>query len=660
MRNFIFWLTIAIALGGCASIQAGKEQLGKENYPSLGKSAVSETLAPETTEKVSQEETSKAAFQERSLAIRRKMAARDLDKLDAWWRREHIGDPHKYLLPVILARLSLPELYDRQKSWDVLWRLEQERPDLYHFRSLFDIRIFFEFRNALPENLLASYRSMVAKPRVIEWREGGTENHLFMQRVSGLALMDGSGWTVEYPDIASTNEAWLRSQINKFLTIGQGEFNSSTYYGYSIGSLLNLYDFASTPELRQLAKAALDWLAVNMALRLSWGTVGGAESRGFDRGTWDSGLSAIAWIWWGSGSADSAAPPNQNIQEIVERMSPKHAKLALVAALSGYRPPVPLKILAQKELPLPFLAKASHPAYYSYRENSNLWETFYITEDYSLGTLLEPACSYQVKGTICAQYATYKLVVRDPKGLRNAVVSLGGNYHSPMATGSSPADRYLQGRSAVVFQQILSQQDREAGLPPSSSLVLPSRYGQPQRYGDWYIWRIEQTWLAARPWADEISSKIIGKNDGKNDSDYQALVAEGNKTAWIVDAARVADYPDLENFVLALDRTEVNDRLWETGGAISYKSIEGDLLAMTYAPYNTVGKRAVGKRAVGNAAAGNATIDGRERILNDWPVLNSPYVRQELGSGVLEVALPDGTVWRLRATLTEPKWEIRN
>jgi hypothetical protein len=34
------------------------------------------------------------------------------------------------------------------------------------------------------------------------------------------------------------------------------------------------------------------------------------------------------------------------------------------------------------------------------------------------------AVTYQAKGTINAQYGTYKLVVRDPKGVRNAVVSL--------------------------------------------------------------------------------------------------------------------------------------------------------------------------------------------------------------------------------------------
>jgi len=134
-----------------------------------------------------------ASFAARSLAIREQLAARDLDKLDSWWRRRNIGDPHKYLLPVILSRLSLPEQYDREQIWNILLSLERDQRDLYHFRSIFDIRIFFLFRDIMPPEVKASYRSMLDLPRVLEWDEGGTENHMFMQRVSGLALMDGSG-----------------------------------------------------------------------------------------------------------------------------------------------------------------------------------------------------------------------------------------------------------------------------------------------------------------------------------------------------------------------------------------------------------------------------------------------------------------------------------
>lgn len=587
-----------------------------------------ESFSPQSTVAVEQSidnQTKEEAFQQRSLAIREKLAARDLEELDAWWRRINLGDPHKYLLPVILSRLSLPEQYKHEPIWELLLKLEKEQPDIYHFRSVYDVRIFFLFQDIMPNSVKGSYRSMVEMPRILEWMEEGTENHMFMQRLSGLALMDGSGWPNSRPGVAATNEAWLRSELNKFLTIGQGEFHSSTYYGYAIGGLLNLYDFAQTPELRELAKIGLDWYAANMAVRLSWGTAGGAESRGFDRGTWNgSELSAVAWMWWG------------NDLKPVEKMDDKKARVALFAALSDYRPPQELAALAKKEVPLPFELKASHPGYYSYHADNQFWEIFYITDDYSLGTLLVPHRSYQVQGTINAQYATYKLVIRDRQGANNAVVSLGGTYHSPMADGSSPGDQFLQEKGAVIYQLRLNEEDIAAGVPAVSHLVLPSRYGEPQQYKNWYIWQVEQTWLAARPWGDKIEwrSPVSEKN-----SDYQVLAANGNQTAWITDVVSTTDYPDLDALKKALDHTAVNDTEWQIQGKLTYKTLAGDRLSLTYVP---------------DSGVGLGRINGEEVRLQNWPVFSSLYLNQDLYSGLLELDYPGGQ-WRLEMNSPKPK-----
>jgi hypothetical protein len=581
-----------------------------------------------------------ANFHTKGLAIRRKIAAIDLAEKDAWWRKIKLGDPHKYLLPIILARLSLnsESIYDAQKSWDVLLQLDQEKPDLYHFRSGVDVRIFFLFQDIMPPEVKQAYQNQLQSPRVLEWMEGGTENHMFLQRASGLALMNGSGLPVAYPATAATNEAWLRSEFNKFLTIGQGEFHSSVYYGYSIAGLLNLYDFSQDPELKKLAKGLLDWLATNMALRLSWGTSGGAESRGFDRNTWDSGLTAIAYLWWGDNQID-----------FIEKMNDSYARLGLNAALSSYRPPQHLKAIARKEIPLPFEAFASHPPYYSYSENDQLWETFYVTEDYSLGTLLEPGRVYQVTGTIRAQYATYKLVIRDPNQQQNVVISLGGTYHTPLATGRTPGDQYLQKKGTVIYQSILTPEDLKAGVPPVSRLVLPSGYGAPQRYRDWYIWQIHNVWLCARVWGDTVRWETLPdtKQPVPTDStlSFEGLTATGNQTAWITDIARVAEYPTFEKLTQALDRTVVDDNAWMSQGKIDYQSLTRDDLTMTYDK---------------NGAIATATINGQPRNLNDSPVIASPYVNAELRQGSLKVNHSQFRSWTLNATLNGPEWILIN
>lgn len=566
--------------------------------------------------------TSDKAFQERSLAIRQQLADLDLEELDRWWRRVDIGDPHKYLLPVIVARLSLE---DTEQIWQVLRNLDKDKSDLYHFRSYLDIRLFFLFRDRMPEDIQAIYRQMTQRPRVFEWLETGTENHMYMHRLSGLALMDGSGFPKGDPATPATIEGWFRSELQKLLTVGQGEFHSSTYYGYSIGGLLNLYDFAETPERRKLAKAALDWFAANLALRFSWGTVGGAESRGFDRETWNSGAAAVAWMWWGDGTEAEA---------IARQMKSQYARLALPAALSSYRPPPHFKALARKQVKLPFLLEASHPSYYSYHQDNRFWERFYVTEDYSLATLVNPKKSYRVKGTINAQYATYKLVVRDRENQNNAVVSLGGTYHSPMAKGSSPGDRYLQGRSAVIYQSILNQEDLAAGVPARSHLVLPHRYGEPQQYGDWYVWQLENIWLCARPWGDTVR---LNNPVSSEHEDHQALVAQGKRTAWITDIASVRDYPTFAQLKEALDGTTVSDRDWQSQGKLEYTGLNGDRLEMTY-------------------TSNIRRVNGQPYPVENADVLDSPYVRQPLNSGKLTVENPQLGRWQLRSTLMQPQW----
>ncbi|MDB9517195.1 hypothetical protein PN466_09570 [Roseofilum reptotaenium CS-1145] len=573
-----------------------------------------------------------STFEDRSLALRQQIASQDLEDLEIWWQKRDIGDPHKYLLPVILARLSLPTEYNAETTGQALQRLNETKTDLYHFRSIFDIRIWFEFGANLPPALEADYRSQLEAKRVEQWNESGTENHMFMQRVSGLALMDGSGWPVAYPATEATNEAWLRSEINKFLTIGQGEFHSSIYYGYSIAGLLNLYDFAQTPERKALAKAALDWLATNMALRLSWGTAGGAESRGFDRGTWDeSGLATVAWLWWGDGPETS------------QRMRSSASRVGLPAALSTYRPPEHLKDIAQKNITLPFELQASHPVYYSYHQDNQFWETFYITPDYSLGTLINPGRSYQVKGTINAQYATYKLVVRDPQGENNAVISLAGTYHTPMATGSSPGDQYLQQQGTVLYQLRLSSKDLAAGVPPLSHLVLPSRYGQPQRYQDWYIWQIENTWLCARPWGERIEWRSSVSEKGR-EADYQVLAAHGPNTAWITEIVSTGDYSNFSQLTQALSQTQPQfnpTRLsYHSLPKPSEKSSDSTQLSLAYIP---------------KSGKGLGRINGKVKTLDNWPVLDSPLIQQPLNQGRLEYSGGD-RLWQLHSTPTGPEW----
>lgn len=530
-------------------------------------------------------------FQERSLIVRNFFASLDIESSDIWWKKKKIKDPHKYLLPIVLSQLSLqnelnPQKINEKRLWEILLELDKYRPIPYHFRSYLDIRIFLLFKNRMPKNLLKMYKSQLHKPKVLSWLNPGTENHMFMQRSSGLSLMDSVGLSSEYLAIKSTIEAWLLSERNKISTIGQGEFHSSTYYGYSIGGLLNLFDFAKNPELKKLAKEILDFYALNMALRLSWGTAGGAESRGYDRNTWNSGLTAVAWIWWG----DNIQLPNN--------ISKSSIRLALAPALSSYRPPKYLKSIALKKIKLPLTFSTTHPDYYSYFKGKKFFETFYVTENYSLGTLLNTSRNYKTKGTINKQYATYKLVIKNKP--QNDVITLGGVYHGNQATGRSPGDQYVQEKGTVIYQLILNKKDLEMGVPPKSNLVLPIKYGEPFKYKSWYIWRTPQNWFCARPFGSKITYK---KSVNYKNKKYQILTAHGNKNAWITDIANIVDYPNIETLQISLNKTNINDKLWNKQGTINYNSLFKDNIKMTYKENKTLP---------------NIIINGKGKNIKNW------------------------------------------
>ena len=542
-------------------------------------------------QKKKEEKLSTKTFQERSLIVRKFFASLNIESSHIWWKKRKIKDPHKYLLPIVLSQLSIQnelnfQKINQERLWEILLELDKYRPIPYHFRSYLDIRIFLSFKNRMPENLLKIYKSQLHKPKVLSWLNPGTENHMFMQRSSGLSLMDSEGLSSEYLAIKSTIEAWLLSEKNKILTIGQGEFHSSTYYGYSIGGLLNLFDFAKTPELKKLAKEILDFYALNMALRLSWGTAGGAESRGYDRNTWNSGLTAVAWMWWGD-----------NI-ELPKNISKSSIRLALAPALSSYRPPKYLKPIALKKIKLPLTFSITHPDYYSYFKEKKFFETFYVTENYSLGTLLNTSRNYKIKGTINKQYATYKLVIKNKP--ENDVISLSGAYHGNQATGRSPGDQYVQEKGTVIYQLILNKKDLEKGVPPKSNLVIPIKYGEPLKYKSWYIWRMSKNWFCARPFGSKITYKEFVSYKDKR---YQILTAHGNKNAWITDIADITDYPNIEMLKRSLNKKNINDELWYEQGIISYTSFFKDNIKMTYKE---------------DKVLPNIIINGKRKSIKNW------------------------------------------
>ncbi|MFW5840818.1 MAG: hypothetical protein ACOCZE_09575, partial [Planctomycetota bacterium] len=67
----------------------------------------------------------------------------------------------------------------------------------------------------------------------------------------------------------------LVAYVNMLYNVGMMEWDSSNYLGHTMAPYHNLYDFAEDPEVRLIAKAALDWLYAAGALKYWRGGYGG-------------------------------------------------------------------------------------------------------------------------------------------------------------------------------------------------------------------------------------------------------------------------------------------------------------------------------------------------------------------------------------------------
>lgn len=59
----------------------------------------------------------------------------------------------------------------------------------------------------------------------------------------------------------------IRQHVAALYRIGMGEWDSENYLGHSITPVIGLYDFAEDPEVKMLAKAALDWMFASGAVK---------------------------------------------------------------------------------------------------------------------------------------------------------------------------------------------------------------------------------------------------------------------------------------------------------------------------------------------------------------------------------------------------------
>ena len=161
---------------------------------------------------------------------------------------------------------------------------------------------------------------------------------------------------------------YLERYISTLLDIGMGEWDSPVYHGHTTAAYLNLYDFAKDPEVKQLAKDALDWLYRSAAIKYWRGGWNGPSKR-----TYGDSAARFFWLYFGDGS----------VPDEIERDW-------LYGITSDYLPPDDVVAIAQRKFSKPVELQRTHPHYENWkpgRYGPAFYETVYMGHSYQLGSL---------------------------------------------------------------------------------------------------------------------------------------------------------------------------------------------------------------------------------------------------------------------------------
>ncbi len=563
------------------------------------------------------------AFQERARYLITKRAAEDPVEIMEWADRIDLGDPHKYALGPILARLTLdPADAKALRAYRMLMEVDKGKADrgLYHFAAYYRARLFAQFRDVLPEDILASNRHDVRHFFPILTR-GGTDNHAWMHRASGAIWSELVPGPYESDSERATQawvRGWVRDQTRRLYHVGHGEYDSSSYVCFSAASVANLYDFTSDPGTKRVARAALDWFATSIARKYFHGCNMGPEARGFARGAVASNTDWLGWLWFG----DAARPVPTDAEP---KSVAKHA--AIVLALSTYRPHPAIRGVARKEVRLPYEARGSKPVYYGGpTEGGNKdQEVLWVGREAAMTTLYSPEKGVRTSGTILPQTTMFKVCLRGPDDVHVFGASNGYHRHFPLE-GRTPYDQYHQaGPAALNVCHVGVPEDERT--KHRSIFGVPAGAGEATRDGGWWFWQVGRAYLAARPLNGRAAFAEIGFEQ-KGDDATRWLVSPGALTGWAVQVGEGPEVASLDAFRRAvLGRVRLDLTRFEADRDVTMTSLDGRTLRL--------------RHTGGPGGRPEAWTDGQRVSYEGWPVFASPWVNEPLGSGVLTVR--DGT-----------------
>ena len=344
--------------------------------------------------------------------------------------------------------------------------------------------------------------------------------------------------------------------------IGMGEWDSETYHGHKFAPYLNLYDFAQDREVKQLAKAALDWMSAAAAIKYYRGGWAGPVKRDYGKSNVPFGSAAARTFWLYFGDTPQPNP------------KPEPDTLHLIT--SSYRPPQAVVALARKQFSKPVEILSSKPTYENWKQGKDrqpaYWETTFIGETYQMGSIVSTFADGDV--------APFKLLAYNSQtGVDYFVANTGKGW---VREGKKSGDQIGQYRNLLIWLRPATKTNFLFQLPVTAKKEIEN--------GIWFF-ELEKTWLAVLPinlskyQLLEISNKKIAKIY-RNQQVLQTKIKQGKYAGFALKVGGIEEYSSFNIFKQKIKQQIKLDLSKLSEGEVTLKDGQGNSLGLTYNSQN--------------------------------------------------------------------------
>lgn len=447
---------------------------------------------------------------------------------------------------------------------------------------------------------------------------GDTENHWVLY-YSTLYLAaekwpeyGGDRWFNGKSSKKNMDEAreWLDHWMDLTTTVGQGEYDSPHYIKVFVSPMALLYGYAKDAMMRQKAELMLDYLIADFAVESLNGLYAGATSRAYEREAIEPANTSAAdfgWLFWGN-------------------VPPKYWGDALIVAMSGYRPPYILYLVANdRDQPYAHreLKRTRHRIRHSLVKNQPVYKTTYLTNDYAIGFsqggLLQPI-----------QQMTWKLIwkVDNPVGVSNTFFTVQP-YSEPIEGAmyfAEPTDQVNEliirskteyGRAnkwtgGSAHEQIYQEDDALIALynvPKGTKHEFVSGFfsrnldEMVEDASGWIFNRAGSTYFAVYP--------LMKYTWVEDDTRARRLWSPAGKAGFVVQVAQASEFASFDAFKAAIKALELKTSMQGQPTA-TFTSLRGKTIEATYGQ--------------------TPKVNGVAVDFDAWPLFESKYVEVDKGS----------------------------